>query len=80
MFQLIYYMQHILNYVHLDVVFQLRNATQYQGYIAILMAAVNIILNLLFLHLEAFQNIYHTLILQILYLLSDNLKYDQQYQ
>jgi O-antigen/teichoic acid export membrane protein len=34
---------------YLDVVFQLRNQTQYQGYIAILMAVVNIILNLLFL-------------------------------
>ena len=33
----------------LDVVFQLRHATKYQGYIAILMAAVNILLNLLLL-------------------------------
>lgn len=33
----------------LDVVFQLRKATKYQGYIAILMAAVNIVLNLLLL-------------------------------
>ena len=33
----------------LDIVFQLRNATKYQGYIAILMAAVNILLNLLLL-------------------------------
>jgi O-antigen/teichoic acid export membrane protein len=33
----------------LDVVFQLRNATKYQGYIAILMVAVNIVLNLIFL-------------------------------
>ena len=34
---------------YLDVVFQLHNATKHQGYIAILMAAVNIILNLLLL-------------------------------
>ncbi len=34
---------------YLDVVFQLRNATKYQGYIAILMVAVNIVLNLIFL-------------------------------
>jgi O-antigen/teichoic acid export membrane protein len=34
---------------YLDVVFQLRNATKHLGYIAILMAAVNVILNLLFL-------------------------------
>ena len=33
----------------LDVVFQLHHATKYQGYIAILMAAVNIVLNLLLL-------------------------------
>ena len=33
----------------LDVVFQLRHSTQYQGYIAILMAVVNIFLNLLLL-------------------------------
>jgi O-antigen/teichoic acid export membrane protein len=33
----------------LDVVFQLRHATKYQGYIAILMALVNILLNLLLL-------------------------------
>ena len=33
----------------LDMVFQLRHATKYQGYIAILMAAVNILLNLLLL-------------------------------
>jgi O-antigen/teichoic acid export membrane protein len=33
----------------LDVVFQLRKATKYQGYIAILMAVVNIVLNLLLL-------------------------------
>ena len=33
----------------LDVVFQLRHATKYQGYIALLMAAVNIISNLLLL-------------------------------
>jgi O-antigen/teichoic acid export membrane protein len=33
----------------LDVVFQLRHATKYQGYIAILMALVNIVLNLLLL-------------------------------
>jgi O-antigen/teichoic acid export membrane protein len=34
---------------YLDVVFQLRNATKCQGYIAILMVAVNIVLNLIFL-------------------------------
>jgi O-antigen/teichoic acid export membrane protein len=34
---------------YLDVVFQLRNATKHLGYIAILMAAVNIVLNLLLL-------------------------------
>ena len=34
---------------YLDVVFQLHNATKHQGYIAILMAAVNIVLNLLLL-------------------------------
>jgi O-antigen/teichoic acid export membrane protein len=34
---------------YLDVVFQLRHATKYLGYIAILMAAVNIIMNLLLL-------------------------------
>jgi O-antigen/teichoic acid export membrane protein len=34
---------------YLDVVFQLRNATKYQGFIAILMVAVNIVLNLIFL-------------------------------
>ncbi len=33
----------------LDVVFQLRHATKYLGYIAILMAAVNIVMNLLLL-------------------------------
>ena len=33
----------------LDVAFQLRHATKYQGYIAILMAAVNIVMNLLLL-------------------------------
>ena len=33
----------------LDVVFQLRHATKYQGYIAIVMAVVNILLNLLLL-------------------------------
>lgn len=33
----------------LDVVFQLNQATNYQGYIAILMAAVNIVLNLILL-------------------------------
>jgi O-antigen/teichoic acid export membrane protein len=34
---------------YLDVVFQLRNATKYQGYIAILMAAVIIVLNFMLL-------------------------------
>ena len=34
---------------YLDLVFQLRNATKYQGYIAILMVAVNIVLNLILL-------------------------------
>jgi O-antigen/teichoic acid export membrane protein len=34
---------------YLDVVFQLRNATKYQGYIAIFMVAVNIVLNLILL-------------------------------
>ena len=34
---------------YLDVVFQLRNATKYLGYIAILMATVNIFMNLLLL-------------------------------
>jgi O-antigen/teichoic acid export membrane protein len=34
---------------YLDVVFQLRNATKYQGYIAILMVAVNIVLNFILL-------------------------------
>ena len=33
----------------LDVAFQLRQATKYQGYIAILMALVNVVLNLLLL-------------------------------
>ena len=33
----------------LDVVFQLRHATKYQGYIALMMAAVNIVLNLILL-------------------------------
>ena len=33
----------------LDIVFQLRHATKYQGYIAILMATINILLNLLLL-------------------------------
>lgn len=34
---------------YLDVVFQLRNATKYQGYIAVLMVTVNIVLNLILL-------------------------------
>ena len=34
---------------YLDVVFQLRNATKHQGYIAILMVVVNIVLNLILL-------------------------------
>ena len=34
---------------YLDLVFQSRNATKYQGYIAILMVVVNIVLNLILL-------------------------------